>query len=72
MYPSDLNKSKKHRHFPLKTVEDIAASVGVANFFTFIAAKSDFEQLLVSERTSDYVTITFFRVIFPFEEYLSE
>lgn len=55
---SDLNKVFKRCHYPLKTVEDIAARGGTARYFNFtlLDARS-FWQLRVSKRTSDYLTV---------------
>ena len=55
--PTDINKVIKRRHFPLKTVEDIAARIGKAKFFTLLDAKKGFWQLKVTKRTSEYLTM---------------
>lgn len=58
MDPTDLNKSIKRRHFPLKTVEEIAALVSGSKHFTKLDCKKGFWQIKVSERTSKYLTFS--------------
>lgn len=55
--PTDINKAIKRRHFPLKTVEDIASRVKSAKYFTLLDAKKGFWQIPVSKRTSEYLTV---------------
>lgn len=58
MDPTDLNKNIKRRHFPLKTVEEIAALVSGSKHFTKLDCKKGFWQIKVSERTSKYLTFS--------------
>lgn len=57
MDPTELNKNIKRRHYPLKTVEEIAAKVKGANFFTKLDCQKGFWQIRVTEKTSKYLTI---------------
>ena len=41
----DLNKVIQREHYPLKTVEEIAASLGNANIFSTLDATSVFYQI---------------------------
>ena len=54
--PTDLNKSVKRRHYPMKTVEEVAATVRESKWFTKLDCKKGFWQIPVTERTSDYLT----------------
>lgn len=53
--PTDLNKNIKRRHYPLKTVEEIAAKVNGSKFFSKLDCQKGFWQIKVSERTSKYL-----------------
>lgn len=55
MDPTDLNRNIKRRHYPLKTVEEIASRVKDAKFFTKLDCQKGFRQIPVTERTSDYL-----------------
>lgn len=58
MDPTDLNKNIKRRHFPLKTIEEIAAIIAGSKCFTKLDCQKGFWQLKVSERTSKYLTFS--------------
>lgn len=58
MDPSELNKNIKRRHYPLKTVEEIAANVNGAKYFTKLDCEKGFWQIKVSKRTSEYLVIS--------------
>lgn len=58
MDPTELNKNIKRRHYPLKTVEEIAANVNGAKYFTKLDCEKGFWQIKVSERTSKYLVIS--------------
>lgn len=57
MDPTELNKNIKRRQFPMKTVEEIAAKVNNAQYFTKLDCQKGFWQLKVTERTSKYLTM---------------
>lgn len=54
--PTDLNKNIKRRQYPLKTIEEVAATVRESKWFTKLDCKKGFWQTAVTERTSDYLT----------------
>lgn len=58
MDPTELNKNIRRRHFPLKTVEEIAAKVNGAKFFTKLDCNKGFWQIKVTERSSKYLTFS--------------
>lgn len=58
MDPTDLNRNIKRRHYPLKTVEEIASRVKGAKFFTKLDCQKGFWQIPVTENTSDYLTFS--------------
>ena len=53
--PKDLNLAIKRPHYPMRTVEDVAAQVGPATLFSVLDAKSSFWQIPLDERSS-YLT----------------
>ncbi|KMQ86101.1 hypothetical protein RF55_15020 [Lasius niger] len=57
MDPTELNKNIKRRHYPLKTVEEIAAKVSSANYFTKLDCNKGFWQISVTEKTSKFLAI---------------
>lgn len=57
MDPTELNKNIKRRHYPLKTVEEIAARISGANYFTKLDCNKGFWQIPVTEKTSKYLVI---------------
>ncbi|XP_036347774.1 uncharacterized protein K02A2.6-like [Rhagoletis pomonella] len=56
MDPTELNKNIKRRHFPLKTVEEIASRIAGSKYFTKLDCQKGFWQLKVTDRTSKYLT----------------
>lgn len=69
--PTDLNKILLRRHYPLRTLEEIAAQVHGSKVFTLLDLKKGFWQLTVSEKTQKYLAFstpwgryTFLRVPF--------
>ena len=57
MDPTELNKNIRRRHYPLKTIEEIAARVKGAKYFTKLDCQKGFWKILVTGRTLDYLTI---------------
>lgn len=49
MDPTELNKNIQRRHYPLKTVEEIAAKVKGAKYFTKLDCEKGFWQIRVTE-----------------------
>lgn len=58
MDPSILNKNILRRHYPLKTVEEIAARVTKSQFFTLLDCKRGFWQIKVSKRSQQYLAFS--------------
>lgn len=58
MDPTDLNKNIKRRHFPLKTVEEIASRVKGAKYFTKLDCQKGFWQIPVTENASNFLTFS--------------
>lgn len=58
MDPTELNKNIIRRHYPLNTVEEIAARVSGSKLFTKLDCNKGFWQIKVSERTSKYLTFS--------------
>lgn len=54
--PSGINKNLKRRHYPLNTMEEIAARLHGSKWFTLLDCKKGFWQLKVTPRTSKYLT----------------
>lgn len=54
--PTDVNKNVLRRHYPLKTLEEIAARVAGSKLFTKLDCKKGFWQIKLSERTQKYLT----------------
>lgn len=57
MDPTELNKNIKRRHYPLKTVEEIAAKVRNAKYFTKLDCQKGFWQIKVTDRSSKYLAM---------------
>ena len=53
--PKDLNMAIKRPHYPMRTVEDVAAQVGPATVFSVLDAKSSFWQIPLDQQSS-YLT----------------
>ncbi|XP_063361440.1 uncharacterized protein LOC134658236 [Cydia amplana] len=56
--PSDINKNLKRRHYPLNTLEEIAARIHGSKWFTLLDCRKGFWQLKVTPRTSEYLTFS--------------
>ncbi|KAL1401413.1 hypothetical protein pipiens_006624 [Culex pipiens pipiens] len=54
--PTDVNKNILRRHYPLRTVEEIAARIGNAKLFTILDCKKGFWQIKVAENSQKYLT----------------
>lgn len=54
--PTDVNKNVLRRHYPLQTLEEIAAKIAGATVFTKLDCKKGFWQIKLSERTQKYLT----------------
>lgn len=56
--PTDLNKNILRRHYPLKTLEEIAAQINGAKYFTLLDCRRGFWQIPVTQRTQKYLTFS--------------
>lgn len=56
--PSELNKNLKRHHHPLKTVEEVAASVEHSTLFTVLDCFKGYWQIPLTPRTQDYLTFS--------------
>lgn len=54
--PTNVNKNIKRRHFPLNTIEAIAARIAGSKYFTRLDCTRGFWQIRVTERTQEYLT----------------
>ena len=54
--PRDLNKSVKREHYPMKTVEEIAARMPNAKYFSVLDASSGFWQIKLDPESSKLCT----------------
>lgn len=54
--PSDLNKVIKREHYPMRTVEEVVASMPGAQIFSVLDAKSGFLQIELDEESSVLTT----------------
>lgn len=54
--PTDVNKNVLRRHYPLTTMDEIAAKISGATVFTKLDCKKGFWQIKLSERTQKYLT----------------
>lgn len=54
--PRDVNTAIKRPHYPMKTVEDIAAQIGRATVFSVLDAKSLFWQIPLYDESSNLTT----------------
>ncbi|XP_069101574.1 uncharacterized protein [Argopecten irradians] len=50
--PRELNKAVLREHYPLKTVEEVAANVGTAKVFSTLDAASGFYQINLAEQST--------------------
>ena len=56
--PGDLNKAVKQEHYPIPTVEEIAAKIPDAKVFTVLDAKSGYLQMKLDYESSLLTTMT--------------
>ncbi|KAK7584247.1 hypothetical protein V9T40_008790 [Parthenolecanium corni] len=56
--PYELNKNLKRHHHPLKTVEEIAATIKNSKFFTVLDCYKGYWQIPLTKRTQDYLTFS--------------
>ncbi|XP_065077663.1 uncharacterized protein K02A2.6-like [Ochlerotatus camptorhynchus] len=54
--PTDVNKSILRRHYPLRTIEEIAARIRDSTWFTILDCKKGFWQIQVAEASQKYLT----------------
>ena len=54
--PKDLNKAIRHEHYPMATLEDIAARIPKTQFFSRVDASNGYWQIKLSERASKLTT----------------
>lgn len=54
--PTDVNRNILRRHYPLRTVEEIAARIGNSTWFTILDCKKGFWQVKVAEASQKYLT----------------
>lgn len=54
--PSELKNNIERRHYPLKTIEEIAARINESKYFTLLGCNRGFWQIKVSQRTQKYLT----------------
>jgi transposase InsO family protein len=54
--PRDLNKAIKREHYPMKTVEEVAAELSSAKVFSVLDAGQAYYQIKVSDASSDLLT----------------
>lgn len=54
--PTDVNKNVIRRHYPLKTLEEIAAKISGSKIFSKLDCKKGFWQIKLSERTQKFLT----------------
>lgn len=55
---TQLNKNIRRRHYPLKTMEEIATRTKGSKFFTLLDCRRGFWQIKVTERTQKYLTFS--------------
>ncbi|UYV80706.1 K02A2.6-like, partial [Cordylochernes scorpioides] len=56
--PSDLNKILLRRHYPLRTIEDIASNIKNSKYFTKLDFLKGFWQLKVAAETQPFMTFS--------------
>ena len=54
--PHQLNKAIFREHYPMRTIEEIAANLHGSKIFSVLDASQAFYQIKVTERTSNYLT----------------
>jgi Reverse transcriptase (RNA-dependent DNA polymerase) len=58
MDPTDLNENIMRRHFPLKTVEEVCASITGSKYFTLLDCRRGFWQIRVARHSQQYLTFS--------------
>lgn len=56
--PSDLNEHILRRHFPLRTVKEIANRVSGSKFFKLLDCRRGFWQIKIAEKSQKYLTFS--------------
>jgi hypothetical protein len=56
--PTDVNKVVLRRHYPLKTIEEIAARIKDSTKFTILDCKKGFWQIQIDEESQKYLTFS--------------
>ena len=56
--PRDLNVTKKRKHFPMPTIEEIATRLNGAKLFSVFDASNGFWQVELDEESSMLTTLT--------------
>ncbi|XP_062526842.1 uncharacterized protein K02A2.6 [Bombyx mori] len=56
--PSDVNKNILRRHFPLATIEEIAADIKGSEYFSLLDCTKGFWQIKLSKRTQKILTFS--------------
>nr|XP_029713688.1 uncharacterized protein K02A2.6-like [Aedes albopictus] len=54
--PTDVNKNILRRHYPLRTMEEIASRIRNAKWFTILDCKKGFWQVKIAENSQKYLT----------------
>ena len=54
--PRDLNKAIQREHYPMQTVEEVAAELSGAEVFSVLDATSRFWHIKLDEKSSDLLT----------------
>ena len=54
--PGDLNKAIQREHYPMKTVEEVAAELSDAKVFSVLDATSGFWHIKLDEKSSELLT----------------
>ena len=65
--PLDLNKAVKREHYPLRTVEEVAATLAEARVFSALDAISGFYQIRLAEESTWLTTLNTPFARFKFE-----
>ena len=56
LYPRELNKSTLREHFPMKTVEEVAAKVKNAKIYSVLDASNGYWQIRLTKDSQKYTT----------------
>ena len=57
LYPADLNKAVRRKHYPIPTVEKIVAKIPDAKYITVLDAKSGYLQIKLDYESSPLTTM---------------